>query len=263
MKYKTVMAIGCHNDDIELRCGGTFAKFADEGAKTHYVLMRNIEQPEAVRILGATDSCSLGYGGGFWGNGDKDPTNQLRPLYSRENTEGMLDKIKALILEKAPDLVLTHHIDDHHIDHYTMSKCVQRAVRSLSTEGKFNGELWFWEPGGVGGNLLFVPNLAVDVTPWMERKQKALKCYVRQVQLAPVLLQQIWKRGRRWGNLFGCEFAEPFIVVTADQLSGSSRLRFDDTSWEQPEAFERRCGVKCPDIARFVTPDQKAQEWRP
>ena len=158
---------------------------------------------------------------------------------------------------------MTHDIDDMHLDHYTMSRCVLRAVRKLALQGEFNGEVWFWEAGGGGSARMFHPDLAVDVTKWMERKEAALKKYVRQVRAAPVLLQQIWKRGRSWGNNFGYEFAEPFKVLGAEQIRCRYRLAFDDTEWEDPEKFERRCGVKCPDIAKYVTADQKALNWKP
>lgn len=269
MKPETVMAIGCHNDDIELRCGGTLARLASEGNRVCYVLMRDIEQPEAVTILGATDSIELGYAG-FWGREDEGGgcrdeaggSAKLRPLHARAGILALEKDIAGLIADKRPDLILTHHIDDHHPDHYTLSRCVFRAARELAQEGIFQGRIWFWEPGGGSGNFAFEPDMAVDVTEWMEIKNAALKKYVRQLKIAPVLLQQIWKRGRRWGNLFGCEFAEPFKVTTAEQLQCRRRLHYDDTGWEEPESFERRFGVKCPDISWLEDGEDgsKAQE---
>ncbi|OGV34750.1 MAG: hypothetical protein A2020_08340 [Lentisphaerae bacterium GWF2_45_14] len=242
MKNKAVIAFGCHNDDIEARCGGALAEFADQGASTYYVLMNDVQQPAAAEILGA-EAIALGYKG-FWS-----PLEYGDPLYIRENSEKLKNDIQKLIIDKKATLVLTHDIDDHHPDHYTMSKCVYLAVMELVVKNSFDGEIWFWERGGCAGNFMYKPDIGIDVSRQMERKNEALKQHVRQLQKAPVLLQQLWKRGRRWGNIFGVEFAEVFKVLTAKEIMDRETLHLDDTEWEDPASFEKRFGIPSPDVS--------------
>ena len=75
-----VLAIGCHPDDLEIACGGTLRKYADQGAEIvmchvangnlgHVVLepeelreIRTLEAENAGKILGAREVINLDVG---------------------------------------------------------------------------------------------------------------------------------------------------------------------------------------------------------
>lgn len=228
MKNKTkqnrsLIAFGCHNDDIELRAGGTILTMTEEGTRAMYVLQSTVDSPEAASIL-RCDYHSLNYSG-FHSEKNNSP-------FSPEGMKSFQDDIEQIIIERNADLVMTHCIDDHHPDHYMMSRCVYLAVMELIKQEQFDGELWFWEFGGCYGNSLFQPNIGIDITDVMEKKETALKCHVKQIERAPVLLQSIYTRGKRWGSYFGYELAEAFLRVTPEEIMLREQAHLDDTEWK-------------------------------
>ncbi len=106
------LAVGAHPDDIEFGCGGTLAKWAQQGCAVHYAVLtdgskgtwnpqadtvalvatRQAEQREAARRVGATGSVT------FLGAVDGE----------LENTHAMRDELSRLIRIVQPDVVLGH-----------------------------------------------------------------------------------------------------------------------------------------------------------
>jgi len=120
-----VLAVGAHPDDLEILCGGTLARFVQEG---HAVVMchatrgdrgsfvhtseeitaiRSVEARRAAEICGA-DEATLGLHDG--------EVNAADPEQRR--------LVVDLVRETRPDLIITHHPNDYMGDHNETSKLV-------------------------------------------------------------------------------------------------------------------------------------------
>src|SRR5437016_14492169 len=119
-----ILAIGAHPDDLEILCGGTLARFAQRGDRVTMLIMsdgsaghaeipaaelaaiREREARAAVAVIGA-EFVWLGLRDEFVFNDE--PTRIL-----------LLNAIRAA----RPELILTHHPDDYHPDHRSVSRAV-------------------------------------------------------------------------------------------------------------------------------------------
>lgn len=123
-----ILAFGAHPDDIELLCSGTLARYSkmghevfichvcngDKGSLKYnsdeLVKIRRKEAIEAAKLIGA-ESISGGIKDG----------EVVLDLQSRA-------RIVDIFREVNPDLVITHHPNDYHVDHVNVSRLVFDAV---------------------------------------------------------------------------------------------------------------------------------------
>jgi LmbE family N-acetylglucosaminyl deacetylase len=135
-RFNCILVLAPHTDDGEFGCGGTIAKFIEEGKDVFYVAFstaedsvpesypRNtleIEVREAIKILGINPNNLIIY------------KFQVRKLnYVRQEILEELIKIKIKI---SPDLVFIPSPNDLHQDHYTVAMEGKRAFKQISILG--------------------------------------------------------------------------------------------------------------------------------
>ena len=119
-----VLAVSAHPDDIELRCGGTLARYAEMG---HHVMMayatngdkghRSIPPAELAQIREKESRASAAVIGAemFWINF---PDAEI--FYDKETRLAFVDMIR----QACPDIILTHWRDAYHPDHMITSQLV-------------------------------------------------------------------------------------------------------------------------------------------
>jgi len=135
-----VLCLGCHSDDIEIGCGGTILRLAEEypGSVFHWVVFSAIgeRKDEAQRGAGLfTASATLG------GPMLKEFRDGFMPFVGAEVKEVFEDLKKRL----DPDVVLTHFGKDSHQDHRLVSELTWNTFRDhlvLEYEiPKYDGDL--------------------------------------------------------------------------------------------------------------------------
>lgn len=220
---KTVLILAAHPDDEVLGCGGTIANLAGQGTRVHVAFLadgvasrdgdttaqqaalevRRTAARQACKILGVT---SVSF--------DDMPDNRLDSM-------ALLDIVKpveALIDQKRPDSVFTHHAGDLNIDHRRLHEAVVTACRPRT--GHPVRALLFFEVASStewqtpGSAPVFAPNWFVDISATLERKMAALEAY--DAEMCP------WPHPRsrlgvehlaRWrGATVGVEAAEAFVL---------------------------------------------------
>jgi N-acetylglucosamine malate deacetylase 1 len=182
-----VLAVGAHPDDLEILCGGTLARFVQDG---HEVVMCNAtlgdrgtfehtseeiagirlhEARRAAELVGATH-ITLGFSDGEVHAGDDDQRTAVIDL----------------VRDVRPDLIITHSTGDYMSDHDETSKlvfdCSFHATLPLLQTGRPYYEtvtpLYFMETVmGLG----FHPTEYVDVTSTMETKVAMLEAHATQL----------------------------------------------------------------------------------
>ena len=222
-----ILAFAAHPDDVELSCAGILMKHIDMGRKAGIVdltagelgtrgsaPLRLQEAADAAKIMGVAVRDNLGMADGFFTN---DKEHQL--------------KIIRKIRQYRPDIVLCNAPADRHPDHgmaaqLVVESCFYAGLRRIETEldGKSQE---CWRPKAVYHYIQFnnlEPSLAVDVTPYMERKMDAIRAFRSQfydpdstepatVISSPEYMDHIYHRASETGRIIGVKHAEGLIAV--------------------------------------------------
>lgn len=144
----TVLCIGCHSDDIEIGCGGTLLRMAEEypGCQFHWAVFSAIGQREAE----ARRAAAL-FGGTRMKSALLLQTFQdgFMPYHGAEVKAAFETKLKPL----GPDIIFTQYRNDAHQDHRLISELTWNTFRHhliLEYEiPKYDGD--------IGHPNLFVP----------------------------------------------------------------------------------------------------------
>jgi len=189
---KTAFAIVAHPDDIEFLMAGTLMRLKDAGYELHYMnvangccgsatlpaeeiaAIRREESIAAAKTLGATFHESL--------------CNDLEIFYDKPT----LLQLTSIVRRVAPDIVLTHSPADYMEDH--MNTC-RLAVTAAFARGMPNFvtdppakaidkpvAVYHAQPYSNCDPLCrpVVPEIFVDTSDLIERKQKQLACHASQ-----------------------------------------------------------------------------------
>src|SRR5262249_1953464 len=223
------LVVAAHPDDPEFACGGTAARWVDEGKEVYYLVctkghkgssepemtserlvqIREKEQREAGAVIGAREVNFLEFI-----DGELAPTLEFRKAIVRE------------IRRLQPQIVLTHdptvvysknginHPDHRAVGTATLDAIFPTARDRLNfPEQEREGlgphkvkEIYLW--GAVN------PNEWVDISSALDRKVEALRCHVSQIGNAENLADRMRERAKQVGEPQGVPFAEAFFKVT-------------------------------------------------
>lgn len=216
-----VMAFGPHPDDVELGCGGTLIKLADQGHSAVLVDLtegemstrgtveaRRQEAAQAADLLGAVARENLGLEDGNIRN-------------SQEARRRVVDVVRMY----RPRMVLVPYYQDRHPDHYHAGELLYDAVflaglRKLETgQESYRPEklVYYmrWHE--------FEPTFIVDVSDQFERKMASIAAYASQfsaedasyAQTRLTSPQHEWEVVHRcayYGSLIGKRYGEGFLI---------------------------------------------------
>lgn len=215
----SILIVAAHPDDEALGCGGSIARWAQEGHPVHTLFLtngvgargsdagatqRHAALEEASRLLGVASHTRLDL-----------PDNQLDSLPLLTVVQAVEQHMRPL----APAIVVTHHAHDLNIDHRICHQAVMTACRPqpgfgvtkiLAFETMSSTE---WQTPAPA--TAFVPQLFVDITATIDRKQAALAAYSEEMRPFP--------HARSWeavealatyrGASVGVARAEAFMLV--------------------------------------------------
>lgn len=183
-----ILAIGCHPDDLEIGCGGTLAKYADQGNDVFMCHIANgnmghaVIMPDELRKV-RTKEAELS--GGLLGAKEVFNIDVPDLVVSSENQE-TVKKVIEVIRYTKPDVIITHSPEDYMRDHLETGRIVFDASFSSSVPHFGGGEnhglispLYYMDTlAGVN----FLPEEYVDITSTLERKLQALDKHESQVK---------------------------------------------------------------------------------
>ncbi len=173
---KKIICVGGHPDDPESGCGGTLAKFSNEGHEVTIIYLTTGEagienkshaEAAAIRKQEAINACKI---------------LNARPVFAGQidgdtiMNNDWVGKMQALIAAEQPDLVFTHWPIDSHKDHQIASLLVIQSW--IRTQQKF--PLYFFEVCAGEQTLSFHPTDIVDISNTQEQKRKSVYCHTSQ-----------------------------------------------------------------------------------
>jgi bacillithiol biosynthesis deacetylase BshB1 len=178
-----ILAFGAHPDDVEISCGATLIRAAEEGKNlgiidlTHGELgsrgnkqLRLEESQKAAKLMGLSVRENLEFRDCFF-----------------ENNEFHRMRIIEKIRKYRPNIVLVNSPSDRHPDHGRASLLVREAcfysgLPKIITHDE-NEQQQPWRPRSVFmyiQDYYLEPSFVVDVTGYWNKKLEVLKCYSSQ-----------------------------------------------------------------------------------
>jgi len=165
-----LMAILAHPDDAEIWAGGTIVKHTQRGDQARIIYMaatrdsvRGEEAKQGAAILGA-EVAFVGL-----------PDGQVR------DTAEACARVSALLREFAPDMLITHWIDDFHADHAATAAIVQRVFPAVMSDLGAALRMWACDTYfSMGARGPFIPDVYVDITATWEVKLAAIRAHQSQ-----------------------------------------------------------------------------------
>ncbi|MCX7909171.1 MAG: bacillithiol biosynthesis deacetylase BshB1 [Ignavibacteria bacterium] len=238
-----LLAFGSHPDDVEIACGGSIIKFAQEGARVAIVDMslgelgtrgtvqdRQREAEEARKILGAKFRENLELPDGF-----TFPTRET------------INKVIKVIRKYRPKIVLLSPPFERHPDHESLNQIVRKAMflsglRKIVTEENGIPQ----DPWRIRKMYCYMQSYPfqekasfyVDITDVYQAKLEAIRCYISQVYVEgksnpnepttrlsrPEFFDELEARARYFGTLVGFKYAEAFLSVEPIGIASLSKL---------------------------------------
>ena len=198
---RKILVIGAHPDDLELACGGSLARFVDNGHEVNALVMSHGARGghEGVRAGEAVSAAQL-----------LDLTDITVHDFTdtRMSTEinEMIRAIEAMIDFAKPDIILTHSRNDQHQDHHAVHLATLRAARRCSTI------LCFESPSVTND---FSARFFVDIGDYMDTKIAAVREHANQSGKPYIDEQKLSGKALHRGEQAKVGYAEGYEVVRA------------------------------------------------
>ncbi len=193
---KKVLVVAAHPDDEVLGCGGTILRHTAEGDRVHALIMaegvtsRDEKRNTALRSTELTELHSASERVANFMGIEKLTMHSFPD--NRMDTVALLDIVKKIEEEKTcfqPDIVYTHHAGDVNIDHHVVHDAVVTACRPLP--GESVKEVYFFETMSStewqmsNADKMFMPNVYIDISEYLEKKIEALHFYASEMREYP------------------------------------------------------------------------------
>ena len=200
-----ILILAPHTDDGELGCGGSIARFIEEGKNVFYAAFSTAEKSVdpglsnnilEIEVKAATKKLGIKRENLFIYN------NEVRKLnYIRQE---ILEKLIQLKAEINPEIIFMPSINDIHQDHSTIAKEGLRAFKDRT----------------ILGYELIWNNISFNTTSFITLKKRhvqakvdALKEYKSQSDRAYMSHEFIFSLAKSRGVQIGKEYAECFEVI--------------------------------------------------
>jgi LmbE family N-acetylglucosaminyl deacetylase len=203
--FSRVLILAPHTDDGEFGCGGSIARFIEEGKEVYYVAFSSAEKSvpkgmpqdilknevrEATKVLGISSNNLILF------------NYPVRDFPARR--QEILENMVQLENKLKPEIVLLPSTLDTHQDHQVIS---QEGFRAFKKNSIIGYEIpW--------NNLTFTTNMFISLEKkYIRRKIEALKCYKSQSSRIYASEEFIWNLAKVRGSQIGVEHAEVFEVI--------------------------------------------------
>ena len=202
-----ILAIGAHADDVEIGCGGSLAKWSDEG--------------HDITIFTATNSAYTGPDGTLVRSAEAAATEAAKAAeiigaslitgpfdcFSLNFAEPLNATLLNLVEELNPDMVLTHWEGDTHPDHQALSKASLHVSRRAPSVLMYASN-WY------AGTASFEPRFYVDISEYLERKLELIAVFKSELnRVGDSWARHCSAQATAYGLQTGCAYAEGFRVV--------------------------------------------------
>lgn len=226
-----MMVVAAHMGDFVWRCGGSIAKYVQEGNEVLVLVLSsgirgeandywkqpgsNVEDGKKQRLSEGTQAAAaLGVKNfQFWD----------LPDYPMPIDIGVVERLAHLIREFRPDFIVTHDTyDAYNPDHDAVRSAVRQAYATAFGAGFQDGlkvvprrmTIFGFEPHNT--ELCgFRPGIYIDITEQIEMKQSAMRAFSSQPAMFKAYMRKAEIRGAEASarcGCTGCKYAEAFSL---------------------------------------------------
>jgi len=204
-----VLVLAPHPDDEIFGCGGAIVQLRSAGADVRVLVLSDGEaqgDPEVRRAEARRAAEILGLGAPeFWGLGDRS---------LRADDPELGDRLRALLIEFAPGLVLLPSPAEIHPDHRATAMLVYSVIQSASPGSALHNALQATRVAAYEVSAALRPNLLLDVSGEWETVLSASAAYASQLDQHPYIeVMEGMARARRLTLPLEVERAEAYHVV--------------------------------------------------
>ena len=211
-----VLVVATHPDDAEISVGGTLLACKAQGQMVGIIDLTSGEPTphgsvsrRAAETAAASQVLALDWRG-----------NLNLPNRSLQNDLEARRALAGVFRQTRPAIVLAPYWEDAHPDHVAASAlCDASRFWAKLTRTDLPGEpfhppriYYYWS---VHLRIHPAPAFVMDISPHIDRKLQALRCYESQLPAGratqhATLLDDVKDRARYWGWTIGAAYAEPF-----------------------------------------------------
>lgn len=215
MKNK-ILVLAAHPDDETLGCGGTLLKHKAAGDSTHWLIATNISEDHGYYKAREQEIERVNQLYDF------DSVHNLRLKTMQVDEYSMTDligKISAVIQEVQPNIIYLPFKSDVHSDHRKLFEAAFSCTKSFRYP--FIKKIYMMEtlsetefaPSTKEDS--FVPNVFVDITPYIEKKLEIMRVFSSEIGEHPFPRSErnIRALATLRGATAGCEYAESFMLL--------------------------------------------------
>lgn len=208
MLMENILIVGAHFDDAELGAGGTAAKLAAEGKNVYKLtLTDNVTKFDAMNINVAYESSKAQSAKACSVLGIREITD-FKPVECSklEYTQEIMQQIEKYIFDLKIDTIFMHFNADMNTDHVAASRICLTAGRHCKNIIQFQSNGYVLEN-------VYYPTFFVDISDYIEKKEKALSCYGSEHNRFNSLFRITVERNHVWGYSNKVEYAEGFNII--------------------------------------------------
>lgn len=203
MKKQRILILAAHLDDEVLGVGGTIARYSVEGKEVYIHIIRdgiaerhqdsnslNGNKREYVKDCAVKCAEILGVPKERVSFGGYSLFDDFTCIHTA-GKKNIVDEVERVLKEICPHEVFTMHGGDAHTDHGVVYKATEIATRPISKvvgniEKVFSYEtISSTDQAFQSINNIFMPNVYVDITKYLDLKIKAFSKYDTEIALPP------------------------------------------------------------------------------
>lgn len=214
-----ILVIAPHADDEILGVGGTIAKYIDQGHNVYICIASKGYEPlfskELVEaVLKEAEECHrfLGIKATFYLDF---PASMLEKI----NRSEINDKLYEVIEKVEPDMVFIPHYGDMQKDHEIIAKASMVALRP-KYKHKVKAIYSYETVSETECNIphtanVFIPNVYIDISNYIQKKMEAMKIYGSQLSdfPNPRSIETLEALAKHRGATINVEAAEAFALI--------------------------------------------------
>ena len=195
------MVISAHPDDETFGCGGTLALHTEAGHSVGTLSLTCSDPERDPELRAAAEALNID-----------------EPVIFEEKTiepgPGLIRRISDVIVERRPEVVITHLPFDYHMEHRAAHELVKEAI-------EWAGHTTIYDTAWTVERLLLMevntlipsPHVIVDVSEAWPRKKAAIDAYATQLaKFRRGYYQEFMeKKAELRGIMGGCRYGEAFL----------------------------------------------------
>ena len=215
-----VLVIAVHPDDETLGCGGTLLKHKDSGDEIHWLITTEIKESDGFDKIKVTMRANeINSVASFF---NFDSVNRLGVSTTKIDEISisyLIDQLSSVINKVEPNIIYLPFRGDVHSDHKHIFDAAYSCTKSFRYP--FINQIYMMETLSETEFALsikeesFVPNVFVDISPYIGKKVEAMNIYKGEMGIHPFPRSEknIKAISTFRGATAGCEYAESFMLL--------------------------------------------------